>query len=105
MPYLRRVSEEPHGDYVTGVEANWYGRRLATSTADSTLRVRDLDANGEWVMTSGGELKRAHAVCGLPLVNYCFVVERASTFVSTRSRTVAEWEVSILVGEQYFCCH
>lgn len=46
----------------TDVQYDWYGRRLATASTDLTVRIRDLDERGEWVIHDGCEIMNAHAV-------------------------------------------
>lgn len=60
--------EEPRDDYITDMRYDYFGRRLATTSADGVVRVRDVDENGRWCVQEGCELRVVHAVsgCGRP---------------------------------------
>ena len=49
-------------DFITDIQYDYYGRRLATTSADGVVRVRDIGENGEWSVQEGCELKVTHAV-------------------------------------------
>ncbi|CAM9201161.1 unnamed protein product [Phaeothamnion confervicola] len=49
-----------HADLVHDVRYDHYGKRLATCSSDQTVRVWDLDDNGDWHVKEGGEWKNAH---------------------------------------------
>lgn len=48
-----------HADYVQDIAFDFYGRRIATCSGDRTVRVWDLDENGDWTFAPGSEW-RAH---------------------------------------------
>lgn len=53
---------DPGADFITDMQYDYYGRRLATTSADGVVRVRDVGENGEWSVQEGCELKVTHAV-------------------------------------------
>lgn len=53
---------EPGADFITDMQYDYYGRRLATTSADGIVRVRDIGEDGEWSVQEGCELKVAHMV-------------------------------------------
>lgn len=60
-PTLKLVGE-PGSDFITDMRYDYYGRRLATTSAEGVVRIRDMDENGEWCLQEGCELKATHAV-------------------------------------------
>lgn len=57
--------EELHSEYITCVRFDNTGRRMATSSADGVVRIRDLDDSGLWHVKEGCELKATHLVSPL----------------------------------------
>lgn len=62
MATIATLVEEPRDDYITCVRYDYFGRRVATVSADAVLRVRDIDDNGMWSVQDGCEIKNTHAV-------------------------------------------
>ena len=62
MTTTATLSEEPRDDYITCVRYDYFGRRVATVSADAVLRIRDIDENGMWSVQDGCEIKNTHAV-------------------------------------------
>lgn len=69
---LKRDSIE--AGIITDAQYDWDGKRLATTSTDATITIRDLDAEGGWVIHDGSEIKAAHAVSIT-----VFFIERRST--------------------------
>ena len=59
MPQLLQSS---HEDYIHDIAFDHYGRRIATASGDRTVKIWDLDENGEWTSSSdaGGSEWKAH---------------------------------------------
>lgn len=51
---------------ITDAQYDWGGKRLATTSTDATITIRDLDSRGGWIIKDGGEIKAAHAVSTAP---------------------------------------
>mmetsp|Transcript_12233 Transcript_12233/g.16045 ORF Transcript_12233/g.16045 Transcript_12233/m.16045 type:complete len:330 (+) Transcript_12233:118-1107(+) len=51
-----------HKDYVHDMQFDYYGRRLATCSADMTIKVWDMDEEGEWKINPGCEWKAHHGM-------------------------------------------
>jgi len=51
-----------HQDYVNDIKFDFYGRRIATCSADMTIKVWDLDENGDWNFEPGCEWKAHHGM-------------------------------------------
>ena len=47
-----------HKDFINDIAFDHYGRRIATCSADRTVKIFDLDENGDWIKQS--DLKNAH---------------------------------------------
>lgn len=61
MQMKRDMSGSGMGD-ITDMKYNWYSNRIATTSTDATITIRELDECGGWVVKDGGEIKAAHAV-------------------------------------------
>lgn len=46
------IFNDQHQDLIHHVEFDYYGRRLATSSSDSTICVWDLKPNATWIKSS-----------------------------------------------------
>ena len=59
-----QIIQSPHKDFIHDLAFDYYGRRIATCSADRTVKIFDLDENGEWTTSeqigSGGGWK-AHS--------------------------------------------
>lgn len=62
MTTIATLAEEPRDDYITCVRYDYFGRRVATVSADAVLRVRDIDDNGMWSVQDGCEIRNTHTV-------------------------------------------
>ena len=70
---------DPGADFITDMQYDYYGRRLATTSADGVVRVRDVAENGEWSVQEGCELKVTHAVSRCR----CRSIEAAAAWYNT----------------------
>mmetsp|Transcript_29405 Transcript_29405/g.33778 ORF Transcript_29405/g.33778 Transcript_29405/m.33778 type:complete len:355 (+) Transcript_29405:101-1165(+) len=51
-----------HKDFIHDIAFDHYGRRIATCSGDKTVKIWDLDENGEWTSSSdGGSKWKAHS--------------------------------------------
>lgn len=55
-----QILQSPHKDFIHDLAFDHYGRRIATCSADRTVKIFDLDENGEWTTTSSSGWK-AHS--------------------------------------------
>jgi nucleoporin SEH1 len=57
---MPQILSSPHKDFIHDIAFDHYGRRIATCSADHTVKIFDLDENGEWA-TSVGSGWKAHS--------------------------------------------
>lgn len=50
--YQAKVIPTEHKDIIHDVSFDFYGRRMATCSSDHTVKIWDLDDNGEWICTA-----------------------------------------------------
>lgn len=62
MTLLQLKRDTVETGIITDAQYDWSGKRLATTSTDATITIRDLDDRGGWVVKDGGEIKAAHAV-------------------------------------------
>lgn len=61
LAVTRNICPEPPFSAVTALAYDTFGKRLACASLDTTVRIRDLDENGQWRMEDGCEIRPAHA--------------------------------------------
>lgn len=57
---MAQILESSHQDYIHDIAFDHYGRRIATSGCDRTVKIWDLDENGEWTSSTEGSEWKAH---------------------------------------------
>ena len=59
---MLQVLQSSHKDYIHDIAFDHYGRRIATASGDRTVKIWDLDENGEWTSSSeaGASEWKAH---------------------------------------------
>jgi nucleoporin SEH1 len=59
---MPQILHSEHQDYIHDIAFDHYGRRIATCSGDRTVKIWDLDENGEWTTTEeqGNEWKKVH---------------------------------------------
>jgi len=59
---MPQVLQSSHKDYIHDIAFDHYGRRIATASGDRTVKIWDLDENGEWTSSSeaGASEWKAH---------------------------------------------
>ena len=62
-----QILQSPHKDFIHDLAFDHYGRRIATCSADRTVKIFDLDENGEWTTstTTGGWKAHSSGVTSL----------------------------------------
>lgn len=56
-----QIFQSPHKDFIHDIAFDHYGRRIATCSADRTVKIFDLDENGEWTTADVGSGWKAHS--------------------------------------------
>eukprot|EP00639_Heterosigma_akashiwo_P009793 CAMPEP_0194591718 /NCGR_PEP_ID=MMETSP0292-20121207/22263_1 /TAXON_ID=39354 /ORGANISM="Heterosigma akashiwo, Strain CCMP2393" /LENGTH=95 /DNA_ID=CAMNT_0039449907 /DNA_START=114 /DNA_END=398 /DNA_ORIENTATION=- len=51
-----------HQDYVNDIQFDYYGRRMATCSADMTIKVWDMTEEGDWHVNPGCSWKAHHGI-------------------------------------------
>mmetsp|Transcript_8025 Transcript_8025/g.15118 ORF Transcript_8025/g.15118 Transcript_8025/m.15118 type:complete len:359 (-) Transcript_8025:18-1094(-) len=51
---MPQILQSSHKDYIHDIAFDHYGRRIATASGDRTVKIWDLDENGEWTSSSEG---------------------------------------------------
>ncbi len=58
---IPQTLQSPHKDFIHDIAFDHYGRRIATCSADRTVKIFDLDENGEWTTSDVGSGWKAHS--------------------------------------------
>ena len=56
----QKILQSSHKDYIHDIAFDHYGRRIATCSGDRTVKIWDLDENGEWTSSTDGSEWKAH---------------------------------------------